>query len=134
MIAIALKVISELQRFWNQFLMKKVLPYGRQLMTCTKTQMARTILQKGISVRETEQLVKRLAEPKIKTSKIKDPEVLSIEEQKEIVKIVKSYFTLLDSIVIKFLRTNKRVLDLPHSILAKAFRGELVEQEANKKQ
>ncbi len=40
----------------------------------------KTILKKGISVRETEQLVRRLSETKPKQSKLRDPEILQLEE------------------------------------------------------
>ncbi|NQT32123.1 MAG: ParB/RepB/Spo0J family partition protein [Candidatus Omnitrophica bacterium] len=46
-----------------------------------RRKIARTIINKGISVRETEVLVQRLAEPKTKTSKIKDPEIAAVEEK-----------------------------------------------------
>ncbi|MFC1479996.1 ParB/RepB/Spo0J family partition protein [Candidatus Omnitrophota bacterium] len=45
-----------------------------------KKRIAKTIVRKGISVRETEQLVKRLSETKTKTKKDRDPEIMRIEE------------------------------------------------------
>ncbi|MFH1552906.1 MAG: ParB/RepB/Spo0J family partition protein [Candidatus Omnitrophota bacterium] len=45
-----------------------------------KKRIAKTILRKGISVRETEQLVRRLSEVKTKPKKDRDPEIMRIEE------------------------------------------------------
>ena len=45
-----------------------------------RLRLAKNIVRKGISVRETEQLVKRIGETRTKTRKDKDPEVLRIEE------------------------------------------------------
>lgn len=45
-----------------------------------RKRILRTIMRKGISVRETEHLVRRMSETKIKTKKVKDPETARIEE------------------------------------------------------
>ena len=45
-----------------------------------RKKIVRTILRKGISVRETEQLVKRMSEIKTKQTKTKDPELQQVEE------------------------------------------------------
>jgi len=45
-----------------------------------RKKIAQTIIRKGISVRETEQLVQRLSETRTKTKKAKDPEIAQIEE------------------------------------------------------
>lgn len=52
----------------------------------------------------------------------------SIEEQKEIVLLVKRLFDLADSIEERCLNTKKYIDNIGRSILAKAFRGELVKQ------
>ena len=52
-------------------------------------------------------------------------------EQKEIVSQVESLFALVDSMEAKIEAAQKRVDKLTQSILAKAFRGELVEQDPN---
>ncbi len=46
-----------------------------------RKKIAKTILRKGISVRETEQLVRRITEPKRAAKKTKDPETMSLEEE-----------------------------------------------------
>jgi type I restriction enzyme S subunit len=52
-------------------------------------------------------------------------------EQKEIVRRVEQLFTLADHIEEKYARANAQVEKLTQSILAKAFRGELVPQDPN---
>ena len=58
--------------------------HAKAILSITSEQkrkkIARTILRKGISVRETEQLVRKLTEIKTKTRKTKDPEIAQIEE------------------------------------------------------
>ena len=65
---------------------------------------------------------------KVKNIKISVP---SIEEQKEIVSQVESLFSLADSMEAQIQATQQRVDKLTQSILAKAFRGELVPQDPN---
>lgn len=55
----------------------------------------------------------------------------SIEEQAEIVRLVDQYFTFADSIEAQVKKAQARVDNLTQSILAKAFRGELVPQDPN---
>ncbi|HIF9541034.1 TPA: restriction endonuclease subunit S [Photobacterium damselae] len=57
--------------------------------------------------------------------------VPSLEEQKEIVRLVDQYFAFADTIEVQVKKTQARVDNLTPSILAKAFRGELVEQDPN---
>ncbi|WP_145997864.1 restriction endonuclease subunit S [Vibrio sp. vnigr-6D03] len=52
-----------------------------------------------------------------------------IEEQKEIVRLVDQYFALADTIEAQVKKAQARVDNLTQSILAKAFRGELVAQD-----
>ncbi|WP_264876626.1 restriction endonuclease subunit S [Vibrio agarivorans] len=53
----------------------------------------------------------------------------SLEEQKEIVRLVDQYFAFADTIEAQVKKAQARVDNLTQSILAKAFRGELVEQD-----
>lgn len=46
-----------------------------------RKKLAKTIIRKGLSVRETEQLAQRVSEGKIKKTKYKDPETAQIEEE-----------------------------------------------------
>ena len=46
-----------------------------------RKKLAKTIISKGLSVREAEYLVRRLLEPVTRAKKTKDPETLTIEEQ-----------------------------------------------------
>ncbi|WP_330131198.1 restriction endonuclease subunit S [Shewanella xiamenensis] len=55
----------------------------------------------------------------------------SIEEQKEIVRLVEHYFVFADTIEAQVKKAQTRVDNLTQSILAKAFRGELVAQDPN---
>jgi type I restriction enzyme S subunit len=55
----------------------------------------------------------------------------SLYEQKEIVRRVESLFTLADTVEKQYLETKKRIDRLTQSLLAKAFRGELVPQDPN---
>ncbi|UDM62460.1 restriction endonuclease subunit S [Pseudoalteromonas piscicida] len=54
-----------------------------------------------------------------------------VEEQKEIVRLVDEYFALADTIEAQVNKARARVDKLTQSILAKAFRGELVPQDDN---
>ena len=53
----------------------------------------------------------------------------SLKEQKEIVRLVDQYFTFADTIEAQVKKAQARVDNLTQSILAKAFRGELVPQD-----
>ncbi|HIF9432208.1 TPA: restriction endonuclease subunit S [Photobacterium damselae] len=55
----------------------------------------------------------------------------SISEQKEIVRLVDQYFAFAETIEAQVKKAQTRVDNLTLSILAKAFRGELVEQDPN---
>jgi type I restriction enzyme S subunit len=55
----------------------------------------------------------------------------SYEEQNEIVRLVDQYFAFADTIEAQVKKAQARVNNLTQSILAKAFRGELVEQDPN---
>jgi len=82
-------------------------------------------------------VIRMLAEggnqPNLNLSKVRSITVPtpSPEEQKEIVSQVESLFSLADSMEDKIEATQKRVDKLTQSILAKAFRGELVDQDPN---
>ena len=55
----------------------------------------------------------------------------NIEEQTEIVRRIESLFALADTVEKQYLAAKQRLDRLSQSILAKAFRGELVPQEPN---
>lgn len=57
--------------------------------------------------------------------------ILSIEEQDEIVRRVEKLFKLADSLEAKYKKAMERVEKIEQSVLAKAFRGELAEQDPN---
>ncbi|WFB49020.1 restriction endonuclease subunit S [Vibrio coralliilyticus] len=72
----------------------------------------------------------------VKHLRVADVESLSyplapLEEQKEIVRLVDQYFALADTIEAQVKKAQARVDNLTQSILAKAFRGELVPQDPN---
>jgi len=66
----------------------------------------------------------------IKAAKFKNLPLLfpSKEEQTEIVKRVESLFSKADKIEVQYKRLKTKIDSLPHAIVAKAFKGELVEQ------
>jgi len=76
----------------------------------------RGVAQKGINLAD----VKRFVTP-----------LPSLEEQKEIVRRVESIFTMADTVEKQYLDVKARTNRLTQSILAKAFRGELVAQDEN---
>jgi type I restriction enzyme S subunit len=76
----------------------------------------RGVAQKGINLAD----VRRFVTP-----------LPSLEEQKEIVRRVESLLTLADTVEKQYLETKKRIDRLTQSLLAKAFRGELVPQDPN---
>ncbi|KAB2825911.1 restriction endonuclease subunit S [Aliivibrio finisterrensis] len=55
----------------------------------------------------------------------------NLDEQKEIVRLVEQYFAFADTIEAQVKKAQARVNNLTQSILAKAFRGELVPQDPN---
>ncbi|MGO3445162.1 MAG: restriction endonuclease subunit S [Pseudoalteromonas distincta] len=72
----------------------------------------------------------------IKNLHLRDMRVLAIpfapiEEQTEIVRLVEQYFALADTLEKNLANAKQRVDNLTQSILAKAFRGELVPQDPN---
>lgn len=72
----------------------------------------------------------------IKNLHLQDMRVLAIpfpplEEQKEIVRRVETLFSLADNVEKQYLEAKKRTDRLTQSLLAKAFRGELVPQDTN---
>ncbi|EGQ7701555.1 restriction endonuclease subunit S [Vibrio cholerae] len=72
----------------------------------------------------------------VKHLRVADVESLSyplapIQEQKEIVRLVDQYFAFADTIEAQVKKAQARVDKLTQSILAKAFRGELVPQDPN---
>lgn len=72
----------------------------------------------------------------IKNLHLRDMRVLAIpfapiEEQTEIVRLVEQYFALADTLEKNLVNAKQRVDNLTQSILAKAFRGELVPQDPN---
>lgn len=70
----------------------------------------------------------KLALKRIKTLPIPN---ITIEEQTEIVRLVEQHFALADTLEKNLKNAKQRVDNLTQSILAKAFRGELVPQDPN---
>lgn len=77
--------------------------------------------------------VTTVAQPNInaKTIRAIAIDLPSIEEQKEIVRRVESLFALADVVEKQYLAAKRRLDRLTQSLLAKAFRGELVPQDPN---
>ncbi|EKM24794.1 restriction endonuclease subunit S [Vibrio sp. HENC-03] len=72
--------------------------------------------------------VKTVYMPALKQFHLLTPPLI---EQKEIVRLVEQYFTFADTIEAQVKKAQARVDNLTQSILAKAFRGELVAQDPN---
>ena len=71
--------------------------------------------------------------PRINTTQLRNLEVriCSLGEQQEIVRRVEALFELADQIEARFTKAKSRVDQLTQSLLAKAFRGELVPKDSN---
>lgn len=76
---------------------------------------------------------KGAAQPSLSMTQIRQTSVPipPLEEQQEIVRLVDQYFAFADTIEVQVKKAQARVDNLTQSILAKAFRGELVEQDPN---
>jgi len=74
-----------------------------------------------------------VAQQKVNLKKFKDLDILVtfLDEQKEIVRRVESLFALADTVEKQYLAAKQRLDRLTQSLLAKAFRGELVAQDPN---
>lgn len=89
-----------------------------------------------ISIRSYEQLVMNIhgaTRPRINTTQLKTLQIFlpKLEEQKEIVRRVEQLFAFADKIEARYTKAKAMLDKLPQSILAKAFRGELVAQDPN---
>jgi type I restriction enzyme S subunit len=84
--------------------------------------------QNRLSLLYTGTTIKHLTGKALKKYPIPVPPV---DEQKEIVRRVESLFTLADTVEKQYLEAKKRIDRLTQSLLAKAFRGELVPQDPN---
>ncbi|EPT8080868.1 restriction endonuclease subunit S [Vibrio vulnificus] len=73
-------------------------------------------------------VVKNIRSELVKEAKVQLP---TLSEQKEIVRLVDQYFAFADTIEAQVKKAQARVDNLTQSILAKAFRGELVPQDPN---
>ncbi|EGQ7951982.1 TPA: type I restriction endonuclease subunit S [Vibrio vulnificus] len=72
-------------------------------------------------------------QPNLNLNKVREIgiQLPSLEEQKEIVRLVDQYFAFAETIEAQVKKAQARVDNLTQSILAKAFRGELVPQDPN---
>ncbi|HIF9416867.1 restriction endonuclease subunit S [Photobacterium damselae subsp. damselae] len=91
------------------------------------------VLQSPELQKRIEESSKSTAQSNLFLGPIKELEIPlpSISEQKEIVRLVDQYFAFADTIEAQVKKAQARVDNLTQSILAKAFRGELVEQDPN---
>jgi type I restriction enzyme S subunit len=90
-------------------------------------------LQSPIGLQNTLSFMKATAQPSLSMETIRQIAVPlpPLEEQKEIVKRVEQLFAFADKIETRFIKAKAMLDKLPQSILAKAFRGELVPQDVN---
>ena len=74
-----------------------------------------------------------LSRPRINTTQLKNTPIPlpSLQEQKEIVRQVDKLFTFADKLQLRYKKAKEYIVKLPQSVLAKAFRGELVPQDPN---
>ena len=91
------------------------------------------VLQSPELQKRIEESSKSTAQSNLFLGPIKELEIPlpSIEEQNEIVRLVDQYFAFADTIEAQVKKAQARVNNLTQSILAKAFRGELVPQDPN---
>ncbi|MFO4664866.1 restriction endonuclease subunit S [Vibrio cholerae] len=91
------------------------------------------VLQSPELQKRIEESSKSTAQSNLFLGPIKELEIPlpSMEEQKEIVRLVDQYFAFADTIEAQVKKAQARVDKLTQSILAKAFRGELVPQDPN---
>lgn len=77
--------------------------------------------------------MKATAQPSLSMETIRQVAVQlpPLEEQKEIVKRVEQLFAFADKLEARYTKAKTMIDKLPQSILAKAFRGELVPQNPN---
>ncbi len=80
-----------------------------------------------------QQIASEVAQPFLNMSTIKALPIplCSIEEQREIVRRVEQLFALAEKIEVRYTKAKAQADRLPQSLLAKAFRGELVAQDEN---
>jgi len=80
-----------------------------------------------------QQIASEVAQPFLNMATVKNIPVpfCTIEEQKEIVRRVEQLFAFADKIEARYTKAKAMLDKLPQSILAKAFRGELVPQDPN---
>ncbi|MFT5758549.1 MAG: type I restriction enzyme S subunit [Alteromonadaceae bacterium] len=118
-----------------------------KLMICDKVYRFQVKEEKGINkflvlqlnslkyLEEIEKLKTGISESGMNLTQKKFKELLlewpSKNEQTEIVRLVEQYFALADTLEKNLTNAKKRVDNLTQSILAKAFRGELVPQDPN---
>jgi type I restriction enzyme, S subunit len=74
-----------------------------------------------------------VSRPRINTKQLRQLNIrwCELPEQQEIVRRIEKLFALADSLEIKYIKAMGRVEKIEQSILAKAFHGELVEQDPN---
>ena len=94
------------------------------------------LLYNLISMNSHQQLVSNIhgaTRPRINTTQLKTLilSIPSLEEQKEIVRRVEQLFAFADKIEARYTKAKAMLDKIPQSILAKAFRGELVPQDPN---
>jgi type I restriction enzyme S subunit len=90
-------------------------------------------LQSPIGLRNTLSFMKATAQPSLSMETIRQVAVQlpPLEEQKEIVKQIEKLFAFADKLEARYTKAKTMLDRLPQSILAKAFRGELVAQDPN---
>lgn len=98
---------------------KSVLKYW--ILYCLRSEDGRKQIEEFSTGNQ--QSMMNISQDSIKKINIKVP---SIKEQQEIVKRVSELFTFADKIEARYTKTKQQLDKLPQSILAKAFRGELI--------
>ena len=104
-------------------------------ITADESKISRAFLKLRLleNYEETRKVAAGGAQPNLNLNKVRDIPLLlpSIEEQTEIVRRVEKLFAFADQIEQQVKNAQSRVNNLTQSILAKAFRGELVPQDPN---
>ena len=84
-------------------------------------------------INELESLAREVARKTLNLKQLQDIEIPlpPLEEQKEVVKQVDKLFAFVDKVETHYQKVKARIDKLSQSVLAKAFRGELISQDAN---
>lgn len=100
---------------------------------CINSKFLEAVMNSETVFKQARERISGIGTPDLHLIEIRDFKIplCSIEEQKEIVRIVEKLFAFADKLETRYTKAKTMIDKLPQSILAKAFRGELVAQDPN---